>query len=54
VRVLSGEPAVVVTLPTAGNAVTASVHVETRGGRIVALAGPARSERVRYLDGGAR
>lgn len=35
--VLNGEPAVVVTLPTAGGAVFASVHVETRGGRIVAV-----------------
>src|SRR5439155_817353 len=36
-RALNGEPAVVVTLPTAGDAVMASIHVETRRGRIVAL-----------------
>ena len=34
---LNGEPAVVATLPSAGHAVFASVHVETRGGRIVAM-----------------
>ena len=34
---LNGEPAVLATLPSAGNAVFASVHVETRGGRIVAM-----------------
>jgi RNA polymerase sigma factor (sigma-70 family) len=34
---LNGEPAVLVTLPTAGRAVFASVHVETRTGRIVAM-----------------
>ncbi len=34
---LNGEPAVLVTLPTAGQAVFASVHVETRAGRIVAM-----------------
>ena len=34
---LNGEPAVLVTLPTAGHAVFASVHVETHGGRIVAM-----------------
>jgi RNA polymerase sigma-70 factor (ECF subfamily) len=34
---LNAEPAVLVTLPTAGHAVFASVHVETRGGRIVAM-----------------
>jgi len=36
-RVLNGEPAVVVTLPTAGDAAMASIHLETRRGRIVAL-----------------
>jgi RNA polymerase sigma factor (sigma-70 family) len=34
---LNAEPAVLVTLPTAGHVVFASVHVETRGGRIVAM-----------------
>jgi RNA polymerase sigma-70 factor (ECF subfamily) len=34
---LNGEPAVLVTVPSAGHAVFASVHVETRGGRIVAM-----------------
>lgn len=34
---LNAEPAVLVTLPSAGHAVFASVHVETRGGRIVAM-----------------
>jgi RNA polymerase sigma-70 factor (ECF subfamily) len=34
---LNGEPCVLVTLPDAGHAVFASVHVETRGGRIVAM-----------------
>jgi RNA polymerase sigma factor (sigma-70 family) len=34
---LNGEPAVLVSLPTAGHSVFASVHVETRGGRIVAM-----------------
>lgn len=37
VRVLNGERAVLVTLPSAGGAVFASVHVETRGARILAL-----------------
>jgi hypothetical protein len=34
---LNGEPAVLVTLPDAGHAPFASVHVETRGGRIAAM-----------------
>jgi len=34
---LNGEPAVLVTLPTLANAVFASVHVETRADRIVAM-----------------
>jgi RNA polymerase sigma-70 factor (ECF subfamily) len=34
---LNAEPAVLATLPSAGHAVFASVHVETRGGRIVAM-----------------
>jgi RNA polymerase sigma factor (sigma-70 family) len=34
---LNSEPAVLVTLPSAGHAVFASVHVETQGGRIVAM-----------------
>jgi len=34
---LNAEPAVVVTMPSAGHAVFASVHVETRAGRIVAM-----------------
>jgi RNA polymerase sigma factor (sigma-70 family) len=34
---LNGEPAVLATLPTAGHAVFASVHIETHGGRIVAM-----------------
>jgi RNA polymerase sigma-70 factor (ECF subfamily) len=34
---LNGEPAVLATLPSAGGGVFASVHVETRGGRIVAM-----------------
>lgn len=34
---LNGEPAVLVTLPDAGHAPFASVHVDTRGGRIVAM-----------------
>jgi RNA polymerase sigma-70 factor (ECF subfamily) len=37
VQRLNGEPAVVVTIPEAGGAITASIHIETRGGRIVAL-----------------
>jgi len=37
IRVLNREPAVVVTLPSAGDTVFASVHAETRAGRIVAL-----------------
>ncbi len=52
-RMLSGEPAVVVTLPTAGHAVMASVHVETRAGRIVALRVLRDPERLRHLEGGA-
>jgi RNA polymerase sigma factor (sigma-70 family) len=34
---LNAEPAVLVTIPSAGGAVFASVHVETRAGRIVAM-----------------
>ena len=34
---LNGEPAVLVTIPSAGHAVFSSVHVETRGGRIAAM-----------------
>ena len=34
---LNGEPAVLVTVPEAGDAVFASVHVETRDGRIAAM-----------------
>jgi len=34
---LNGEPAVLVTVPSAGHAVFASVHVETRDGRVVAM-----------------
>jgi len=34
---LNGEPAVLATLPSAGPVVFASVHVETRAGRIVAM-----------------
>ena len=34
---LNGEPSVLVTLPTAGHVVFASVHIETRGGRIAAM-----------------
>jgi RNA polymerase sigma factor (sigma-70 family) len=34
---LNGEPAVLVSLPTAGHTLFASVHVETRAGRIVAM-----------------
>lgn len=34
---LNGEPAVLVTLPTVGQTVFASVHVETRAGRVVAM-----------------
>jgi len=34
---LNGEPAVLVSLPTAGQTVFASVHVETRAGRIAAM-----------------
>jgi RNA polymerase sigma-70 factor, ECF subfamily len=34
---LSGEPAVLATVPSAGGMVFASVHIETRGGRIVAM-----------------
>jgi RNA polymerase sigma-70 factor, ECF subfamily len=37
VRRLNGEPAAVVTVPAAANAVWASIHIETRGGRIAAL-----------------
>jgi RNA polymerase sigma-70 factor (ECF subfamily) len=37
VVLLNGEPAVLATLPTAGHAVFASVHVETHGGRVVAM-----------------
>lgn len=37
VRLLNGEPAVVVTVPTAEDAPFATVHVETRAGRILAL-----------------
>ena len=37
VRVLNGERAVVVTVPSADDAVMAAVHIETRAGRIVAL-----------------
>ena len=37
VRLLNGEPTVLVTLPSAGNTVFASIHVESRGGRIVGL-----------------
>jgi RNA polymerase sigma factor (sigma-70 family) len=34
---LNAEPAVLVTLPSAGHSAFASVHVETRGGRVVAM-----------------
>jgi hypothetical protein len=34
---LNAEPAVLVTLPGTGGAVFASVHVETRAGRVVAM-----------------
>ncbi len=34
---LNGDPAVVVSVPSAGDAVFASVHVETRAGRVVAM-----------------
>jgi RNA polymerase sigma-70 factor (ECF subfamily) len=37
VRRLNGEPAVVITLPGAGHAAFATVHVETRGGLVAAL-----------------
>src|SRR5437867_3104982 len=37
IRLLNREPAVVVTLPSAGDTVFASVHAETRAGGIVAL-----------------
>ena len=37
VAILNGEPAVLVTVPSAGHAVFASVHVETHDGRIVAM-----------------
>lgn len=37
VRVLNGERTVVVTIPSASDAIMAAVHIETRGGRIVAL-----------------
>jgi RNA polymerase sigma-70 factor (ECF subfamily) len=37
VRVLNGEPAVLVGAPGAGSGLIASVHVETRAGRILAL-----------------
>jgi len=37
VVLLNAEPAVLATLPTAAHAVFASVHVETRAGRIVAM-----------------
>jgi len=50
-RVLNGEPAVVVTLPAAGGAVFASVHVETRAGRIVALRVVRDPQKLAYLEG---
>jgi RNA polymerase sigma-70 factor (ECF subfamily) len=34
---VNGEPSVLVTVPSAGNAAFASVHVETRDGRVVAM-----------------
>ena len=34
---MNGEPAVLVTVPSAGDAIFASVHVETRDGRIAAM-----------------
>jgi len=37
VRMLNGEPTAVVTLPAADGMPLAAIHVETRGGRIVAL-----------------
>ena len=37
VTTVNGEPAVVVTIPSAGDAPFASVHVETRDGKIVAM-----------------
>ncbi len=37
IRVLNGEPAAIVTVPDAGNAVMASIHIETRRGQIAAL-----------------
>jgi RNA polymerase sigma-70 factor (ECF subfamily) len=37
VRVLNGEPAVVITLPGLGHAPFATVHVETRGGLVAAI-----------------
>ena len=48
-RVLNGEPAVVVTLPTAGDAVMASIHVETRRGRILALRVVRDPEKLAFL-----
>ena len=49
-RVLNGEPAVVVTLPTAGDAAMASIHLETRRGRIVALRVVRDPEKLANLD----
>jgi RNA polymerase sigma-70 factor (ECF subfamily) len=37
VRVLNGEPAIVITLPELGGAPFATVHVETRAGQVAAL-----------------
>ena len=53
VRILNGEPAVIVTVPTAGNAVMASVHVETRADRVVALRVLRDPRRLRCLEGEA-
>ena len=37
VRVLNGEPALVITLPESGDAVWGTLHLETRNGRIASL-----------------
>jgi len=51
VRVLNGEPTIVVTVPAVGDAVMASVHAETRHGQIVALRVVRDPRKLAYLGG---
>lgn len=49
VRLINGEPAVLVTIPEADNAVMAMVHLETRRGRIAALRTNRDPRKLQYI-----